>query len=134
MLFSSDNCQGTITQNGKFNFLIQGTCKGASKGNYAAASPPDFRQSYSGSGLPFANREMAMCNSPNVGVIGGTFSFEVIFPNSYYINNGSKLVTPEVCIDFDTNEHVVVKLGNGLLVQHRSLSNLPECENRSTGR
>ena len=66
---------------------------------YWAANPPDHRASFSGSGLPFPNAEVAFENTPNRGAVkavGGHFTFNITFPNSYYIGLGSKLVEPSV--------------------------------------
>ena len=65
-----------------------------------AANPPDYRQSFSGSALPFVNRTMAFENSQNRGVVNvlndGTFSFSIKFPNSYYMGLGNRLIGPRV--------------------------------------
>lgn len=56
---------------------------------YYAASPPDYRHSFSGSGLPYPNEEVAFGVSPNVGHtsigIDGSYSFNLYHPNSYYM-------------------------------------------------
>ena len=67
---------------------------------YWAANPPDYRQSFSGSALPFVDQEMAFENTPNRGKVGissnGTFSFRIKYPNSYYVNVGNQLIGPYV--------------------------------------
>lgn len=64
---------------------------------YFAASPPDYRSSFSGSGLPFANAEQAFQNTPNKGTVrlpagSNTFVLRLLYPNAYYVNLGSVLV------------------------------------------
>ena len=50
--------------------LFKGSLKDSSKNGlvkFIAANAPDYRQSYSGSGLPFPNPEIAYENTPNKG-------------------------------------------------------------------
>ena len=138
--FNSDNgkCQGQIlTDSNQWVFTIQGVCKNVT-GNtvkYMAAAPPDLRQSYMGSGLPFGNEEIAYEGSPNKGeatINGSNFSFTVISPNAYYKDNGSTLVKPHVHFTVG-QDYFDVALGVGHIA-NRSLTNLPGRPNRSTGR
>ena len=133
------NCTVRITRDGEYKFVLEGVCKGATSGTYVAASPPDFRSSYAGSGLPYPNEEIAFTDTPNKGKLtlgeGGSFKLTVVFPNSYYINNGSTMVMPQVCFDFNNIEGLVeVPLSDKPLIQNRSLSSLPGKTNRSIGR
>ncbi len=69
--------------------------------HYLAAAPPDYRCSYSGSGLPFASPEQAFHATPNVGEVtapGGTFSIPLLFPNSY--QDARKVVPPTLYLMF----------------------------------
>ena len=46
---------------------------------YSAANPPDYRATYTGSGLPFANQHIAFENSPNKGksdLLDGNFEIK----------------------------------------------------------
>jgi len=67
---------------------------------FRAANPPDYRQSFSGSALPYPNEEFAMENTPNQGQIvvnpAGTFSVAFRYPNAYYTNLGTTYVKPHV--------------------------------------
>ena len=57
------------------------------------------RTTYSGSGLPYSNPDIAFDNSPNKGavkVINGKFTFNIHYPNSFYAGFGKHLITPHV--------------------------------------
>lgn len=84
---------------------------------YWAASPPDYMTSFSGSGQPFPNEEIAFENSPNVGKVpvnpDGSFEIKLRYPNSYFKNMGSVLVKPSVKLLFrDDNDNMVGKIVN----------------------
>jgi hypothetical protein len=91
---------------------------------YWAAAPPNYRQSFSGSGLPFPNEEVAYQGSPNVGKIplgvDGSFRIKLQYPNSYYKRLGAVYVRPNVKLLFrDANGNmmgkvVTVALGPGI--------------------
>ena len=135
----SGNCTVRVTKDGEYKFVLEGVCKGATRGTYIAASPPDFRSSCAGSGLPYPNEEIAFNDTPNQGKLslgdGGSFKLTVTYPNSYYINNGSTMVMPQVCLDFNNIEGLVeIPLSDKPLISNRSLSSLPGKTNRSTGR
>lgn len=76
---------------------------------YSAAKPPDYRQSYTGSALPFPDAQIAYQNSPNVGkikMVGNNVSFKIHVPNSYYSHVGTRLILPHVRIDLmDMNKN-----------------------------
>jgi len=86
-----------------------------------AANPPTYNGSFSGSGLPFPNPEIAYQNSINKGTvqtIGGYYEFKIKFPNAYYVGLGSKYVEPCVHIKI-IQEHgedklKTIKLGNSI--------------------
>lgn len=70
--------------------VIEGVLKETSSDGYVrfvAASPPDFRASYSGSGLPFSNKIQAFDNTPNIGTVklgaDGSYTINLMMPNSY---------------------------------------------------
>ena len=58
--------------------------------------------SFAGSGLPYQNEDEAFENTPNSGFVkvGGSFSFSLQYPNSYYDQTGKKYVVPEVKLQF----------------------------------
>ena len=73
---------------------------------YLAAAGPDRRATFTGSGLPFANPEQAFENTPNKGCVPldgtGSFTIELITPNSYMVGLGSVQVPPTVYIMYYT--------------------------------
>ena len=86
-----------------------------------AANPPNFNNSFSGSGLPFPNYQVAYENTPNVGAVktfGGRFKFNLIFPNSYYEGLGTNYVKPHVNVmvvnPLGENEVFQMELGHGI--------------------
>ena len=99
---------------------------------YWGANPPDYLSNFSGSALPYPNEEVAFENTVNKGVVevrGGSFSFRLHYPNSYYVEMGSKYVKPQVkfiLVD-GANRQLSplyeINLGNG--VPYRSLNYTP---------
>jgi len=97
---------------------------------YWAANPPTWVQSFAGSGMPYANEEMAYQNTPNVGKVEmgktGKFRFRLMFPNSYYKHLGKDYVRPHVKLLFrDEGGNMIGKitcitLGEG--IPYRSLT------------
>jgi hypothetical protein len=68
---------------------------------YIAASPANHRQSFTGSGLPFASPRQAFENSPNEGAvksINGRFQIKLLMPNSYYKDFNGTIVNPTVIV------------------------------------
>ena len=66
-----------------------------------AAAPPLKTASYAGSGIPYANPNMAFQNTPNKGAVvakNKEFSFKIQFPNSYYTRLGTVYNKPHVTI------------------------------------
>ena len=90
----------------KYRITVQGTINEVVDNNsinFLAAAPPDLRSSFSGSGFPFANASQAFDNTPNKGVANvdqGTFSIDLVYPNSYYVGLGSLLEPPKVFISY----------------------------------
>ena len=136
-----ETCNITVSTNSKKQLVVDGIIKDPLKSTllssgkqiyvqYWASSPPDSRHSFSGSGLPFPNEEMAYSNSPNIGrsLLGNdaSFSIKLIYPNSYYKTLGSKYVKPNVKLLFsDGNGNmygkiITVVLGDG--IPYRSLT------------
>jgi len=87
---------------------------------YVAAAPPDFRSSFSGSALPFANPDQAFSKTPNTGNVmlneNGIGSFEIMMPNSYMIRLGTIQVPPTVFVSY-TNA-----------LKQKQVANLQLCE------
>ena len=126
-LFNSFNCENQESETSG-RFVVKGSLKDSNKNGlvkFIAANAPDYRQSYSGSGLPFPNPEIAYENTPNKGtarVVDGNFQFSIDYPNSFYANQGTNLLPPHVLIRLcDGSDDVeVVQLGEG--IPHRTLS------------
>ena len=129
-LFDTFDCNvNEQKQDNNGRFLVKGKVNtGNSSGllKYIASSPPDFRTSYAGSGLPFPNTEIAYQNTPNKGavkLVNGEFSFYIDYPNSFYLNQGTMLLPPHVLIKLcdDSVDNVeIVQLGES--IPHRTLT------------
>lgn len=103
--FDKYSCDGSITYAGEGELIVEGTLKENISGTkiaFWAANPPDYRQSFTGSGLPFANPEMAYENTENKGLVEadsyGKFKFRLRLPNSYYVGLGTIHKSPHVHI------------------------------------
>ena len=86
-----------------------------------AANPPNFRHSFSGSGLPFGSYQQAYENTPNRGAVktrDGSFEFRVRYPNAYYMGLGSVYMEPsvqiKVCENGSDGKVQTIKLGHGI--------------------
>ena len=102
-----------LTVVGKFSQPIE------SKVKYFAASPPDFRSSFNGSGLPFATERQAFEFTPNVGVVdtdeNNLFQISIMKPNSYYVVD--QRVLPSITIEYQYGgewKSLVVNLGDAI--------------------
>jgi hypothetical protein len=95
---------------------------------YWAANPPDYLQSFNGSGLPYPNPDMAYQNTPNLGVVnldGDSYSFDILYPNSYYTELGTVYNEPRVHIKLCTNDDKVFDIQTIILknpIPYRSLA------------
>lgn len=70
---------------------------------YIAASPPDYRASFSGSALPYKSKIQAYDNTPNCGYVklkNNTFSFSIMNPNSYYEDFSNTLKPSYIMINY----------------------------------
>lgn len=102
----------TSYQNNNGNIIVHGSIKDKLYNllkkmkirlKYWAANPSTNGSSFSGSGLPYPNEEVAFQNTPNSGVIeiyDVNFSLNLITPNSYYKNMGTELVKPQLNLMF----------------------------------
>lgn len=87
--------------------------------SYSAAKPPDYRQSYTGSALPFPDGIIAFQNSKNFGAIQcktNVIEINMDFPNSYYSHVGTRIIPPYVKINIiDKNNKIyssdIIELG-----------------------
>ena len=98
-------CEGLVLDKGDGEYSVKGRINslGNSTLMYWAANPPTYNSSYSGSGLPYPNPDIAYENTPNRGLVkttNGNFDFNIRFPNSYYIGLGSVYVNPYVILKY----------------------------------
>ena len=137
LTFDNDALGGKVYYN-HLKYVVEGRLKsgGATTIKYHAAAPADLRISYAGSGLPFATEDMALFGTPNQDMIqtkaDGSFQFELYAPNSYYINQGTTLIPPQVYLTTANGKSYTINLGPS--IPNRSLSSLPGYPIRSTGR
>lgn len=132
-LFRSDPAAMDLDE-GAFNaprITVTATLEGVEDGaqiEYLAARPADYRASYNGSGLPFANPEMAYDETPNHGVatvLDGQVRIELFLPNSFYVDLGRTLLVPHVLLRARGSSHYhIVPVANP--IPHRSLTHLPD--------
>ena len=105
-----------------------------------AANPATYNGSYSGSGLPFPNPEIAYQNSINKGsakAVGGYYEFKIRYPNAYYVGLGSTYVEPCVHIKIihksGEDKLKTIKLGNSIpfrsLIHPNGQRNIPSRDN-----
>ena len=113
--FDKFSCDGSIVYAGNGNLVVDGTLKenvNNTKITFWAANPPDYRQSFTGSGLPFANPEMAYDNTENKGMVmtdsSGKFQFRLKLPNSYYLGLGTIHRSPHVHIRIQNDKRDTV--------------------------
>lgn len=122
--FDKFTCSGNAIYAGDGNLEIKGKLKipeKKSKIQFWAGCPPDHIQSYSGSGLPFPNPDVAYENTPNIGTVysndNGDFSFKIRIPNSYYNGLGTIYQSPHVQIKVINSEsqHIhSIDVSNGI--------------------
>ena len=86
---------------------------------FIAAAPADYRSSFTGSGLPFANADQAFYGTPNRGKIAihpdGTFTVRLRMPNSYYVDMGTTLVPPTLhlfCTKDGSKKHAAFRVSH----------------------
>lgn len=96
---------------------------------YLAAAPPDYRATFSGSGLPFANQVQAFQHTPNKGTVkvpghGSEFEIKLMTPNAYYVGLGTVYVPPTLYLEYvninGVKRNVSIKLSEG--IPYRSLT------------
>jgi hypothetical protein len=104
-------CQGVIDYAGDGDLTVNATIKGYEMQNdvdvvYWAAAPSTRGMSFSGSGLPYPNPDVAYDQTPNKGVVkmnGGQFTIKLKAPNAYYVGLTTLYVPPmlhvKVCRD-----------------------------------
>ena len=132
---SNGKCSGTIVKDNNGLITVSGSLSVSGDSlKYIASAPADLRSSYMGSGLPFGNPQIAYEETENRGVVpvvNGKFQLQVNSPNAYYVDCGSKLISPHVHVAIG-DEYFIIPLGD--TIPSRSLSSLPGKPNRSTRR
>lgn len=129
--FQNVYCQGHIYDSGdNKDVIVYGRVNEVVPDNslyFIAAAPPDYRATYTGSGLPFANEKMAFENTPNTGripLIDNTFEIRLMYPNSYYVGLGTVVVPPTVYLAYVNSEGKIrntsIKVSDG--IPYRMLS------------
>lgn len=128
--FDKITCQGVTLNNGDGNVTVRGTVQSKTIDPiivFWAANPPDYRSSFSGSGLPFANPLQAYDKTPNYGAVranNGHFEFKIKYPNAYHAGLGTLYIPPhvnvKVCENGEQDKHHIIELGQG--VPYRSLT------------
>ncbi len=127
------SCEGIVLDSGEGEYVVKGMVKSQTSNPkilFWAPNPPTYTTSYSGSGLPYPNSEIAYENTPNKGAVVANdrkFEFRVRYPNAFYIGLGSLYVEPcvhiKVCENGVKKEVETIKLGNG--IPFRSLTYPP---------
>ena len=116
-------CDGMVVDSGDGEYVVKGQIKEIGDANimWWAPAPPTYTTSYTGSGLPYPNPDVAYDNTPNRGMIkanNGNFEFRVRYPNSYYMGLGTVNNEPvchvKICGEDTDNKIHTVKLGNGI--------------------
>ena len=132
--FESAYCSGVVESTDEYDaqLVVRGRVNDYIKDGklyYIAAAPPDYRATFSGSGLPFANQVQAFQHTPNKGYVtvngyGSEFEINLMTPNAYYVGLGTVYVPPTLYLEFvsqnGVKRNVSVKLSDG--IPYRSLT------------
>lgn len=100
--FQNNICDGKISHYPNGDLEVSGKVFGIADGSevyYWAAAPPTYGTSFYGSGHPYPNPVVAYDNTPNKGTVkveNGSFTFNLKYPNAYYISLGTLYVPPHV--------------------------------------
>jgi hypothetical protein len=90
--------------------------------SFIAPSPAQSMTSFTGSGLPWANKEQAFHNTPNKGAVKlnkNRFVIQLFRPNSYYVEF-DRLQLPHVQIQYNKTKIFTIDLSFEKIA-HRSL-------------
>ena len=102
ILFDKDVCSGTVAFINSRNLVVSGQLKNnntTASIYYWASAPPSTGLSFSGSGMPYPSPEVAYDRTPNKGVVNsvnGSFTFNIKYPNAYYIGLGTLYIPPHI--------------------------------------
>lgn len=123
--FETVYCKGDINVLDDYDVIINATITDKLTSDYVsfvAPAPCDRGNSFSGSCLPFANKEQAFYNTPNAGqvkVSNNEFTIKLSRPNSYY-SDFNTLQKPHVQFVYNGNRVVDIEL-NEEKIAYRSL-------------
>ena len=97
----SEACQDAIIDSGdgEFNLEVEVDSDDGTVILYWAANPPNYNTSFSGSGIPFPNPDIAFQGTPNRGAVrveNGLFRVHLHFPNSFYTEMGKDHIPPRL--------------------------------------
>ena len=131
-LFNQNLCEGRVVNEGEGDILVEGTVESVSSNPsviYWAPCPANRGASFSGSGLPYPNPEIAYEKTPNVGMVKTTdrkFAFRIKYPNSYYSALGTGYIPPivniKVCEEGQQDKTTTIKIDDG--IPFRSLTHI----------
>ena len=122
--FESIYCTGKISTVDRKHLKIKCKINDEVKNNvvyFSAPSPPNFNESFSGSGLPFKDEQQAYFNTPNIGTIktiNNEFELQILCPNSYYIDFNT-IKSPELSLKY--NDKTIIVPLDKYTVPYRSL-------------
>lgn len=132
---SKFNCNDQEMNTGVGEYTVTGHLDGAGNSNilFWAPNPPTYSSSFSGSGLPYPNANIAYENTPNRGMVkaeNGNYQFKVRFPNAYYAGLGTKYIEPCCHIKICGSDEIhTIPLNHG--IPYRTLT-YPEFANRTS--
>ncbi len=122
--FTTAHATGTIEVQATGAVIVSGRntlFTGPQNITWLAAAPATRSSSWSGSGMPYPNRSIAMDNSPHQGTVvspDGSFVIRLdAMPNAFYTGLGSVYVPPHVRIDFEvgaTRARTYIQLSDGI--------------------
>lgn len=102
--FDENGCSGVLINQGSGGILVTGYVNSKTSNptiSYWAANPPTYGTSFSGSGLPYPNPEIAYNRTSNAGTVmaeNRRFAFRLKYPNAYYVGLGTLYIPPHVNI------------------------------------
>lgn len=112
--FTSVYCNGVIRLQGN-HVVVEGTINDKLSSEYVlyrAAAPCDRMVTFTGSGLPFANKNQAYTNTPNKGKVklnNSKFEIVIQIPNAYYKEFGV-LQLPYIDIMYNNSNTLRISL------------------------
>lgn len=91
---------------------------------YIASAPAGHMGSFSGSGLPYPNEEIAFLHTPNKGKLDvpyNKFKVKLLMPNSYCEEMCNNLIEPSLLIKYSNGKEIrLLKIPVGNRIPYRS--------------